>query len=465
MRLFICWSGTRGQALANLLKQRLPKLLESLDVDVSLDIAKGARWLAKLEELLGSADAGLVCLTPEGVRSPWVHYEAGALAFGLKAKGSHPLFTYLFGVDSSALRGPLTSFQSTQSTREDTRHLVASLAALIKKMGKDPGTWEQGYDTWWKSLEEKMHRIEKLPFRKLLPDFPQLFSRKTFQEPLARCTSQSWIDRYSGALETLDRIKDERALVASECREYVLELYDQIISELDAYAMDMKALLLRSERFPLSQKGHVDIEPGILTTCEDRRTRCKRLLNLIIDERRAPVVDDACRFRHLESFEEKKTLIHAKEPEIEARIKASRNSGKKKKRLQEELEKASKSEWVFDRIVFYLAEEKLQLLDTEQCLSHVRREFEKVRAATDQPSLMGVSYSLRLLRTSLKDPDDKGKEDVMQLLVRLWGHIKDPALDEGGQVKESLLEIAEMLGEANQLDSAVAVSEEVARPA
>ena len=75
---------------------------------------------------LDEARTGIVFLTPENVASPWMHFEAGALA---KAVGSRQgsLFTYVYGFDPGKLNGPLSTYQSTVATREDTRRLLRDL--------------------------------------------------------------------------------------------------------------------------------------------------------------------------------------------------------------------------------------------------------------------------------------------------------------------------------------------------
>ena len=139
--LFICWSADRSQRLAELISDYLPRFIPSMArtgvrVFMSRDIAKGIRWFDAVEAELDRADAGLVCITREALRSGWIHFEAGALARAVR-KNEQPrrgtLYTYLLGVQLEELTGPLAAFQSTRFEKEDTRRLCASIAASRRR--------------------------------------------------------------------------------------------------------------------------------------------------------------------------------------------------------------------------------------------------------------------------------------------------------------------------------------------
>ena len=75
---------------------------------VSDDIGKGSRWFDAVETQLAKADVGVVCITREGLRSGWIHFEAGALARTIRKKRRRggALFTYLLGVRPDELTAP-----------------------------------------------------------------------------------------------------------------------------------------------------------------------------------------------------------------------------------------------------------------------------------------------------------------------------------------------------------------------
>src|SRR5947209_19321189 len=85
--VFIGWAGERSGYIA----QALRSWLECLSLDVqpwlsSLDLAKGVVWWEELQRQLKSSAAGILCLTPDNKDSPWLHFEAGALARSVKRK-------------------------------------------------------------------------------------------------------------------------------------------------------------------------------------------------------------------------------------------------------------------------------------------------------------------------------------------------------------------------------------------
>lgn len=70
----------------------------------SEDIEKGARWQEDLSTKLADTDLGIVCVTPENVRAPWILFEAGTLA---KALDRSRVCTYLLDLRPEDLDGPL----------------------------------------------------------------------------------------------------------------------------------------------------------------------------------------------------------------------------------------------------------------------------------------------------------------------------------------------------------------------
>jgi hypothetical protein len=145
MKIFICWSGTWGKKAAEQIKEWLCKevledVLKDSDVLVSEDIAKGTVWFEELSNFLDQASVALVCLTRDALRSPWVHYEVGAIAKALREKQANantyarlaPVFTLLLGVKPGEIDGPLAAFQSTSADNEkDTRRLIDDLTLVL----------------------------------------------------------------------------------------------------------------------------------------------------------------------------------------------------------------------------------------------------------------------------------------------------------------------------------------------
>lgn len=78
MKLFISWSGEFSRKVAECLSVWIPTIIQTVEVFYSPDdIAKGENWGNRLSEELEQSNFGIVCLTPENVLAPWIHFEAG----------------------------------------------------------------------------------------------------------------------------------------------------------------------------------------------------------------------------------------------------------------------------------------------------------------------------------------------------------------------------------------------------
>jgi hypothetical protein len=168
MNIFICRSGTWGKKAAQQIKEWLCEdvlkdvLKDFGDMFVSENIAKGAIWSGELGHFLKKACAVLVCLTPDALRSPWVHYEVGAIA-NLRARPA-PVFTLLLGVKAGEIEGPLAAFQSTSADdAKDMRRLIDAIT-LTLPVGQQTTLWRDRLnERWpetWAGLHERPKRLQ-----------------------------------------------------------------------------------------------------------------------------------------------------------------------------------------------------------------------------------------------------------------------------------------------------------------
>jgi TIR domain len=126
-RVFISWSKARSKAVAEALYDWLPTVMQNVETWMSTaDINKGTKWREVLTGELATANFGIICLTPENLTEPWLLFEAGALS---KTAGSR-IWTYLFDLEFTDVKDPLSEFQHTLATREDTLLLVRSISQL-----------------------------------------------------------------------------------------------------------------------------------------------------------------------------------------------------------------------------------------------------------------------------------------------------------------------------------------------
>jgi len=129
LNVFISWSGenTASHRIALALRDWLPCVINSLAPFVSTeDIQKGERGLARIEEQLKDSGFGIICVTKENYKAPWLLFEAGALSSN---PGRVPVVPFLFGLEPSDLTGsPLLQFQAAvYSGKESIKALIQSL--------------------------------------------------------------------------------------------------------------------------------------------------------------------------------------------------------------------------------------------------------------------------------------------------------------------------------------------------
>jgi hypothetical protein len=92
VRVFISWSGEPSRSVARALQDWLRLMLQSIHVWMSDDdIEAGTRWSLELAKALDEIDFGIICVTRANRRSPWLLFEAGALAKRFPAARLVPL--------------------------------------------------------------------------------------------------------------------------------------------------------------------------------------------------------------------------------------------------------------------------------------------------------------------------------------------------------------------------------------
>jgi hypothetical protein len=125
MQIFVSWSGSEALAVARELHEFLPAVVQEASPWVSdKDIEAGSVWREEIRRALEGCAYSIICVTPASLRSPWVHFEAGAIAEGFKK----PVCPYLIGVDPTALSSlPIANLQWVTATKEGTEKLVTAI--------------------------------------------------------------------------------------------------------------------------------------------------------------------------------------------------------------------------------------------------------------------------------------------------------------------------------------------------
>lgn len=157
MKLFISWSGEFSKKVAECLSLWIPTIIQTVDVFYSPDdIAKGENWSSRLSHELEQSNFGLVCLTPENILAPWIHFEAGALS---KVSNSR-VSAIMLGVSPSDVKGPLARFQNTTFNREDFYRLFLSINSS-QEIPLSQSVLEHAFHNSWPNLEHDITSILK----------------------------------------------------------------------------------------------------------------------------------------------------------------------------------------------------------------------------------------------------------------------------------------------------------------
>ncbi|MFF0086241.1 TIR domain-containing protein [Streptomyces canus] len=161
-KVFVSWSGVPAQKCAKLLRDKLPHFNHLIEPFVSSeDIAKGDRGYDAIALQLRNSQFGIVCVTPENRREPWVNFEAGALSLEVGGKPKlAPLL--LLGTTVADLVGtPLTQFQATSAdVPDDVLSLIKTINGLCDPPADDKRV-EDLFEKYWPELRDGLARIAR----------------------------------------------------------------------------------------------------------------------------------------------------------------------------------------------------------------------------------------------------------------------------------------------------------------
>ena len=158
MKVFLSWSGEKSKSAAELLANWLPTVLQSIQPWFSAsDIRVGSRWINELTYQLNESKVGIICLTPENLKAPWLLFEAGALSKNIENSFIIP---YLIGFKPSELSGPLVQFQSVTTSKEENYKLLQTLNRLSDNSVNEE-ILKRTFEVWWPSFESKIKKLEQ----------------------------------------------------------------------------------------------------------------------------------------------------------------------------------------------------------------------------------------------------------------------------------------------------------------
>lgn len=155
MKLLISWSGKQSQAVAKALREWIATVVPGTNPWMStLDISPGGRWFDELMQQLEQTDFCVICLTPDNLRSPWLYFEAGAIA----AKHQQAkVCGFVTGVSLSQLGpGPIAQFQCVESNSEGVWSLVRAINDALKDKAHNEEKLKSSFTACWPRLRENL---------------------------------------------------------------------------------------------------------------------------------------------------------------------------------------------------------------------------------------------------------------------------------------------------------------------
>lgn len=198
MQVFISWSGERSKMLANMVRHWMATVVpESRPWSSDVDINPPKSWFNEIVHRLAESGFGIACFTPENVRSPWLLFEAGALA------RSNCLLPLLFDLTPKDLPEPVLQFQTLQVSKEHMMKLALKVNKLCCQSSTSHEDLEHRFKIAWPWFENQLSLIPENPIP-LLED-PIRESAVSDDGPLTVGSEQSGAPDSGNLVEVLER--------------------------------------------------------------------------------------------------------------------------------------------------------------------------------------------------------------------------------------------------------------------
>lgn len=157
MNIFLSWSGERSRAVSDLLDEWLQCVIQAVEPWMSSkDIDRGTLWFSEISDQLQSTSIGIICLTKDNLDKPWILFEAGALAKGLK---NTRVCTFLIDLEPNDVGTPLSQFNHTLPDKSGVWALVRTLNNALEEKGLKEKTLEQVFEMYWPKFKEDFDNI------------------------------------------------------------------------------------------------------------------------------------------------------------------------------------------------------------------------------------------------------------------------------------------------------------------
>jgi hypothetical protein len=149
LKIFISWSGERSEIVAAALNEWLPMVIQNVEPQFSRENEKGTFWQTGIRKALAT-DFGIVCLTPENLSTPWVHFEAGSLA---KHEDGRVWTLLLCGLEYGSVTPPLSLLHHTLPDEGDVFKMLESINKACGSASLKPDVLRKVFNKNWPDLK------------------------------------------------------------------------------------------------------------------------------------------------------------------------------------------------------------------------------------------------------------------------------------------------------------------------
>jgi hypothetical protein len=156
--VFIAWAGDKSRDIGEVVKGSLTTIIPRLELLYSPNLPAGVSWATRLQTWLRRADYAILCVTKEGLASPWMGFEAGA---SLKALTRATVCPLLFDAKPGDLSvSPLQIFQAREFNKPGFADLCNELG---RKTRMKPQVVSDNRKNVWAGLEAEVKKILNSP--------------------------------------------------------------------------------------------------------------------------------------------------------------------------------------------------------------------------------------------------------------------------------------------------------------
>lgn len=159
-KIFISWSKPISKAIAISIRDWLKKVLPNTNPFLSSkDIDVGSLWSNNLLNELKGASVGIVCLTPDNLEAPFIHFEAGALL--AEEINRSRVCVYLYNLEINDVKPPLEMFQLTKFDKTGTLALFRAVNNRLGNLISDSqveAVFNHSWDEFEQSVKNEVKR-------------------------------------------------------------------------------------------------------------------------------------------------------------------------------------------------------------------------------------------------------------------------------------------------------------------